>query len=90
MCQLVVFIDAQGKDVTIPTLNMTATGHVDSDGDMICEKCDALLEAEDLCTCMCHRGDAGGIMYFVIWILKWFWKLTGKNQMCECGIYHYK
>lgn len=88
-CGVIVYLDANGETANLLTQNMTATGHVDSDGDMICEKCDALLEAADLCTCMCHMGDNGGIMYFVIWILKWFWKLTGRNEMCECGKAHY-
>ena len=88
-CGTIVFLDANGETANLLTQNMMATGHLDSDGDMICEKCDALLEAEDLCGCMCHMGDNGGIMYFVIWILKWFWKLTGRNEMCECGKAHY-
>ena len=89
MCGTIVTFDANGETVIIPSLNMTATGHVDSDGDMICEKCDALLEAEDLCECICHMGESGGLMYFVVWILKWFWKLTGANEYCACGNLHY-
>ena len=88
-CGAVVYLDANGNTANVLTQNMTATGHVDSDGDMICEKCDALLEASDLCGCMCHKGEAGGLMYFVVWILKWFWKLTGQNETCACGNAHY-
>ena len=88
-CGVIIYLDANGETANILTQNLTATGHVDSDGDMICEKCDALLEAEDLCTCICHDGENGGLMYFVVWILKWFWKLTNTNEMCACGKMHY-
>lgn len=87
MCHTTVMIDAEGKDVLIPSLNMTATGHIDSDGDMICEKCDSLLEAVDFCKCICHNNQ--GIMFFIAKLIKWFWKFTNTNQMCECGEYHY-
>lgn len=88
-CGSIVYTDANGETANILTQNMTATGHVDSDGDMICEKCDALLEAADLCKCFCHKGESGGLMYFVVWILKWFWKMTGQNETCACGQAHY-
>lgn len=88
-CGTIIFFDGNGETVLVPSLNMTATGHEDKDGDLICEKCDSLLEAEDFCKCLCHKGEQGGIMYFIIWILKWFWKMTGSNEICECGAFHY-
>ena len=81
--------------------NISALKHVDNDGDMYCDRilvgvdrdgdgqddiCDGYLEPEDLCNCLCH-GD--GFMYFIGWILKWFWSLTGQRPFCGCGVAHY-
>lgn len=86
VCSSVEYFDKEGKTVTIP-LTIKATGHSDSDDDMICDKCDSLLEEEDLCECICHNNT--GFMFFVVWFLKWFWKFTGTKQVCDCGTMHY-
>ncbi len=71
----------------IGTFKIQPLGHIDSDDDMTCDRCTAILEKEDLCDCIACNGT--GIMYFIGWILKWFWSLMGTNQYCECGAAHY-
>ncbi|MBO5936203.1 MAG: hypothetical protein J6V06_07175 [Clostridia bacterium] len=63
-------------------------GHEDKDGDMVCDRasCGGLLEPEDLCDCICHSS---GFLYFIAWILKFFWQLTGTRPYCDCGVAHY-
>jgi hypothetical protein len=81
--------------------NLSALGHIDNDGDMYCDRvlvgvdldgdgqddtCDGYLEPADLCNCLCHGN---GFMFFIGWILKWFWQMTGQRPYCECGEAHY-
>ena len=81
--------------------NISALKHIDNDGDSYCDRvltgvdkdkdgkddtCDSYLEPADLCNCLCHGT---GLMYFIGWILKWFWSLTGQRPFCACGEAHY-
>ena len=64
-------------------------GHdVDENGN--CKRCHALQydgeDGSDFCTCHCH---ATGIKKIVYKILRFFWKIMGKNQSCDCGAIHY-
>lgn len=86
LCNTTIYLNEKGETVAVP-LTLAATGHADIDGDLICEKCDAYLEPSDVCECLCHSTN--GIMYFIAKLIKWFWKFTNSNQMCECGEAHY-
>ncbi len=91
-CKATFAINEKNELMSIDNLNtfifsLEPLGHADDDGDMICDRCTAILEAEDLCTCIACNGT--GIMYFIGVILKWIWSLMGTNQYCECGAAHY-
>ena len=58
-----------------------ATGHVDKDGDGVCDVC-----SSDSCSCICHQGGFKGFLYKIMRI---FWKLFRVNPICACGIEHY-
>lgn len=90
-CSAIVEVNAKGEYETtkenIASFNVLKLDHINNEGDdSICDRCGAILEASDTCTCICH-GE--GFMYFIGWILKWFWSLTGTNPYCKCGIAHY-
>ena len=90
-CGAIVEINAKGEYETtkenIASFNVLKLDHINNEGDdSICDRCGAILEASDTCTCICH-GE--GFMYFIGWILKWFWSLTGTNPYCQCGVAHY-
>ncbi len=63
-------------------------GHLDDDSNLVCDRpeCGSLLEPSDTCTCICHST---GFMFFIAFIIKWFWQLTGSQPMCSCGEAHY-
>ena len=63
-------------------------GHTDDDQDHICDTCNAEVTAQDTCKCICHSG---GIMYFIVLILKFIWRTTGAKPTCPapCGQAHY-
>lgn len=93
-CKSTFAVNEKNEVMSIDNLNtfifaLEPLGHVDSDGDMVCDRdsCGALLEPEDVCSCICHGT---GIMYFVGLILKWFWKLTQTRPYCDCGNAHYE
>ena len=65
-----------------------ATGHTDADADGSCDVCDKDLgTASSRCGCICHKES--GFMQFIYKILRFFWKLFGKNKACSCGTVHY-
>lgn len=39
------------------------------------------------CSCLCHKKTP--ILKFIYRIMKFFWKIFGKNPVCECGKAHY-
>lgn len=100
-CGNEVAINAKGEVMSLDnlsTFDIEPLKHLDEDGDMVCERvlvgsdgkeyvCGSLLKPEDTCTCICHGT---GFMYFIGWILKWIWSLTGSNPYCKCGIAHYE
>ena len=73
----------------IGSFNIEPLGHIDADGDEICDRpsCGSFVTPEDTCECIACNGT--GIMYFIGFILKWIWSLLGINQYCECGAAHY-
>lgn len=74
--------------LTMPSMTIPKLGHVDADGDEICDRegCGSLVTAEAKCTCICHQS---GIMGVIAYIVVLIWKLLGVNQHCECGAQHY-
>ena len=93
-CGMTFYINEKNEMMTIDNVAsfvfaIEPLGHEDKDGDMICDRasCGGLLSPEDLCECICHST---GFLYFIGWILKFFWQLTGARPYCECGIAHYE
>ncbi len=67
-----------------------ATGHADNDGNGKCDECNSALygdSGEKACGCICHKES--GLMKFIYKILRFFWKLFGISQSCNCGATHY-
>ncbi len=60
-------------------------GHVDNNNDGKCDYCGA-GEATITCGCMCHEK---GIMRVLYQIFRFFWMISGRSQVCGCGINHY-
>lgn len=90
-CKTTFAINEKGEFMSVEnlkTFRIEPIGHIDENEDLVCDRpeCGSLLEPEDLCTCLCHGT---GLMFFVGFILKWFWKLTGAQPYCRCGIQHY-
>ena len=91
-CGAILEVNGKGEWETtkdnLDSFNVTKRGHIDEDGNLVCdrEECLSTLEPSDVCTCLCHGT---GFMYFIGWILKWFWRLTGTNPYCKCGEAHY-
>ena len=91
-CGQTFAVNAKGEVMSLDNISdfsIEPLGHVDEDGDLTCDRetCNAILEPEDLCTCICHSS---GFMYFIAWIIKWFWSFTGTNPYCSCGVAHYE
>lgn len=67
------------------TEKLEKLGHVDADGDRVCDNCSAALETEK-CGCICHKGGFEGFIYKIVRI---FWKLFKIKKECACGAMHY-
>ena len=66
-----------------------ATGHIDKDGDGVCDVCGEDLGTHtpsENCSCNCHKSGFAGFIYK---IMRFFWKLFGINKVCACGQAHY-
>ena len=92
-CGKTFYINEKGEKMEVSNVldfvfAIEPLGHEDKDGDMVCDRatCGGLLEPEDLCDCICHSS---GFLYFIAWILKFFWQLTGSRPYCDCGVAHY-
>ena len=91
-CGTILEVNGKGEWETtkdnFDSFNVTKRGHIDEDENLVCdrEECLSSLEPSDVCPCLCHGT---GFMYFIGWILKWFWSLTGTNPYCQCSIPHY-
>lgn len=48
---------------------------------------ETIVDSAKECTHICHK--TGKITAFIYKILRFFWKLFGINQYCECGMAHY-
>jgi hypothetical protein len=91
-CGAILEVNAKGEYETtkdnLASFDVTKKDHVDENKDLICDRpeCLSVLDPSDTCPCLCH-GE--GFMYFIGWILKWIWSLTGTNPYCQCGEAHY-
>jgi len=65
-----------------------AIGHIDDDGDGMCDLCDKDIVGGGAGNCdhICHKGGFAGFIYKIIRI---FWKLFKINKTCACGVNHY-
>lgn len=61
--------------------------HTDDDFDDICDLCGAEIIWEEECEHMCHSDN--WFMKIIWTITRFFNKLFGTNQYCECGEAHY-
>lgn len=73
------------KTDTIADAN-SAKGHIDSDGDGICDICGEVISEVKNCKCICHKSGIAGFFYK---IFRFFWRLFGINKTCDCGKLHY-
>ena len=68
-----------------------AKGHIDTNGDRICDECNSVFYNEDevtrVCSCLCHNDSF--ITRIVYKLVSIFWKLFKINKACECGTVHY-
>lgn len=78
----VYFIDADGGFVQVRTVVTSEYMSLKSDTTGY-----YLMAQKNECKCICHRDS--GIMALLAVLVRIFWKLTGTNQMCECGFAHY-
>ena len=62
-----------------------ATGHADNNGDGKCDKCGAVTGT--VCNHICHSEN--GFLKFIWNIAKFFCRLFGIKQYCDCGAAHY-
>lgn len=73
---------------TLPSMTTKALGHVDSDGDGVCDRegCYTIMEDVVECSCICHQSGLIGVIAYIVILI---WKLLGVNQYCDCGVQHY-
>ncbi len=74
--------------LSLPSYTTAALGHVDEDGDEICDRtgCGTIVVMGEDCSCLCHQT---GIMKIIYMLVRLIWKLIGANPYCDCGIQHY-
>ncbi len=74
--------------LTLPSITSPALGHVDNDGDEICDRadCGTIVIMGEECSCICHQT---GLMRIVYFLVRLIWRLIGANPYCDCGIEHY-
>ncbi|MDO4381108.1 MAG: leucine-rich repeat protein [Clostridia bacterium] len=68
---------------------IAAKGHVDEDGDSVCDVCKKELSPETPeapCDCACHQK---GFKKLWFKICLFFQMLFDKNRVCKCGVWHY-
>lgn len=65
------------------TREISATGH--NYQNAVCTKCGD--DKSERCSCNCHNGN---FFTKLIWkFLLFFYKIMGRNSVCECGVAHY-
>ena len=73
---------------TIPKLE-----HYDNNGDGKCDDCKGKFfgsgdtDSSKDCGCICHK--TSWFMQLIYKIVRFFWKLFGMNNTCDCGVAHY-
>lgn len=63
-----------------------AAGHIDADGNGICDVCQTVVDATKTCDHICHKTGFVRVFYK---IALFFWKLFKINKYCSCGAAHY-
>lgn len=74
--------------LTLPSITTPALGHVDNNGDEICDRagCGTIVVMGKDCSCLCHQT---GFMRVIYVLIRLIWKLIGANPYCDCGVEHY-
>ena len=62
-----------------------ATGHIDKNGDLVCDDCGAKFDND--CGCLCHKDH--WFIRFIYKIVRFFWKLFRVHKECYCTSVHY-
>ena len=62
-----------------------ATGHIDKNGDLVCDDCGAKFDND--CGCLCHKDH--WFIRFIYKIVRFFWKLFRIHKECYCTSVHY-
>lgn len=78
-------------EVLVKRETIPPTGHIDKNGDYVCDVCLAVLNfiqdyEENKCNCGCHKGGFEGLIFKIINL---FNRLLGKNRYCACGKRHW-
>lgn len=81
-----VSVSTSVVETVLQTESIALASHIDSDKDGYCDYCDLQMNPADNCSCICHKG---GFMGFVYKIFRFFWKLFGIKQTCDCGASHW-
>ncbi len=69
-----------GKEIPV-------SSHIDENPyDGYCDFCGAETEAQENCSCNCHKG---GIAGFFFKIILFFQRIFRTNKTCDCGVAHY-
>ena len=66
-------------------LEYPAEGHLDNDGDGICDHCK--VDIVSACRCLCHSKN--WFMRIIYIIVRFIWMLFKVNPTCSCGFTHY-
>ena len=83
---IVVYCSVCDVEISRETVVIDSNDHRDGDGDGYCDACPELLDPAVECECNCHKGGISGFFWS---ITRFFNKLFGTNQTCQCGIAHY-
>ncbi len=76
------------KEMTFEKINCEFTaGHIDNDNDGICDYCKTEMENTFDCAHFCHSDK--WYHRFVWFFIRFFSKIFGINQYCDCGCRHY-
>lgn len=72
----------------VETKETSALGHVDDNGDKICDRCgDDITDIQKNCKHICHSTNR--FLKFIWKIVNFIHRIFGINKHCSCGLKHY-
>lgn len=72
----------------VETKETRALGHVDDNGDKICDRCgDDITDIQKNCKHICHSTNR--FLKFIWKIVNFIHRIFGINKHCSCGLKHY-